>query len=49
MNNNQITTVETLEAEVEAIKLNCFTKISMLIRNYFNYFNCFCESSCNKN
>jgi hypothetical protein len=29
----------------EAVKIDCFTRISMYIRNMIN---CFCESSCNK-
>lgn len=32
-------------AEVEQVKMSCFTRISMLIKKYFS---CFCESSCQK-
>ena len=30
----------------EAVKIDCFTRITMYIKNLIN---CFCESSCHKN
>lgn len=37
--------IENVNKDIEDIKINCFTRISMLIKKYFS---CFCESSCQK-
>ena len=42
--------MEQIENKVEelkeAVKIDCFTRITMYIKNLVN---CFCESSCSKN